>query len=369
MSRTSLAISPSKPSVIYAISSDQKEGVLGVFRSDNGGATWTNVAGTHFVKEEQMSYGNAIAVHPTDPRLVICGGVDLHLTRDDGKNWIRVTKWDAERGKRNYAHADHHCLLMPLEHPGLVYDMNDGGMDVSVDGGLTWANRSNGLAVSMFYDVDVSQRDGRMFGGGLQDNGTNLTRSGKPDDFVEITGGDGAGAQTDTYPGRPVRLIVPFAAGGLNDVVARLVAPYLERALGQPFIIDNRPAASGIVGTDATAKATPDGYTLLMVASSFTVIPATHQKVPYDAQRDLAPIVMVAKNALLFLVNPKVPAKSLAEFVTLAKADPGKFNYASPGAATQNSSRSGAVQPARRHQAAAHSLSRRRARHDRDGRG
>jgi tripartite-type tricarboxylate transporter receptor subunit TctC len=144
-----------------------------------------------------------------------------------------------------------------------------------------------------------------------------------------------AGAQTDTYPSRPVRLIVPFAAGGLNDVVARLVAPYLERALGQPFIIDNRPAASGIVGTDATAKATPDGYTLLMVASSFTVIPATHQKVPYDAQRDLAPIVMVAKNALLFLVNPKVPAKSLAEFVALAKADPGKFNYASPGAATQ----------------------------------
>jgi len=191
MSRTSLAISPSKPSVIYAISSDQKEGVLGVFRSDNGGATWTNVAGTHFVKEEQMSYGNAIAVHPTDPRLVLCGGVDLHLTRDGGKNWIRATKWDAERGKPKYAHADHHCLLMPLEHPGLVYDMNDGGMDVSVDGGLTWANRSNGLAVSMFYDVDVSQRDGRMFGGGLQDNGTNITLSGKPDDFVEITGGDG----------------------------------------------------------------------------------------------------------------------------------------------------------------------------------
>jgi tripartite-type tricarboxylate transporter receptor subunit TctC len=144
-----------------------------------------------------------------------------------------------------------------------------------------------------------------------------------------------ADAQTDTYPSRPVRLIVPFAAGGLNDVVARLVAPYLERSLGQPFIIDNRPAASGIVGTDATAKATPDGYTLLMVASSFTVIPATHAKVPYDAERDLAPVVMVAKNSLLFLVNPKVPAKSLAEFVTLAKASPGKFNYASPGAATQ----------------------------------
>jgi tripartite-type tricarboxylate transporter receptor subunit TctC len=143
------------------------------------------------------------------------------------------------------------------------------------------------------------------------------------------------GLRADTYPNRPVRLIVPFAAGGLNDVVARLVAPYLERALGQPFIVDNRPAASGIVGTDATAKAPPDGYTLLMVASSFTVVPATHPKLPYDPERDLAPIVMVGKNSLLFLVNPKLPAKSLSEFVALAKANPGKLNYASPGAATQ----------------------------------
>jgi tripartite-type tricarboxylate transporter receptor subunit TctC len=141
--------------------------------------------------------------------------------------------------------------------------------------------------------------------------------------------------RADTYPNRSVRLIVPFAAGGLNDVVARLVAPYLERALGQPFIIDNRPAASGIVGTDATAKAPPDGYTLLMVASSFTVVPATNAKLPYDPERDLAPIVMVAKNSLLFLVNPKVAANSLSEFVSLAKANPGKLNYASPGAATQ----------------------------------
>ena len=146
-----------------------------------------------------------------------------------------------------------------------------------------------------------------------------------------------AGARAEGYPSRPIRLIVPFAAGGLNDVVARLVGPYLERSLGQPVVVDNRPAASGIVGTDATAKAAPDGYTLLMVASSFAIVPATHPKLPYDAERDLAPIVMVAKNSLLFLVNPKVPAKSLAEFVALAKANPGKLNYASPGAATQSS--------------------------------
>jgi tripartite-type tricarboxylate transporter receptor subunit TctC len=142
-------------------------------------------------------------------------------------------------------------------------------------------------------------------------------------------------AQAETYPSRPIRLIVPFAAGGLNDVVARLVAPYLERSLGQPVIVENRPAASGIVGTDATAKAPPDGYTLLMVASSYTVIPATTPKLPYDPERDLAPIAMVAKNSLLFLLNPKVPANTLGEFVALAKANPGKFNYASPGHATQ----------------------------------
>jgi tripartite-type tricarboxylate transporter receptor subunit TctC len=145
----------------------------------------------------------------------------------------------------------------------------------------------------------------------------------------------GTSGHAQTYPDHPVRLIVPFAAGGLNDVVARLIAPYLERSLGQPFIVDNRPAASGIVGTDATAKATPDGHTLLMVASSYAVIPATHPKLPYDAERDLAPIATVAKNSLLFLVNPKVPANSLGEFVALAKANPGQLNYASPGAATQ----------------------------------
>src|SRR5258706_1217791 len=101
--------------------------------------------------------------------------------------------------------------------------------------------------------------------------------------FVMALGALGAAdAHADSYPNRPVRLIVPFAAGGLNDVVARLVAPYLERSLGQPFIVDNPPAASGIVGTHPTAKAPPDGHTLLMVASSFTVGPATNPQLPHD---------------------------------------------------------------------------------------
>jgi tripartite-type tricarboxylate transporter receptor subunit TctC len=144
-----------------------------------------------------------------------------------------------------------------------------------------------------------------------------------------------AAAQSSPYPTHPIRLVVPFAAGGLNDVISRLVAPYLEKALGQPVVIDNRPAAAGIVGTDAVAKAPPDGHTLLSVASSHTVIPATRSHLPYDAERDLAPITMVARNSLLFVVNPKVEAKTLTEFVALAKANPGKFNYSTPGPASQ----------------------------------
>jgi len=144
------------------------------------------------------------------------------------------------------------------------------------------------------------------------------------------------GANAQAYPNRTIRLIVPFAPGGLNDTAARLLQPYLEKALGQPVIVDNRPAASGIVGTDAVAKAPPDGHTLLMVASSHTVVPATNSKLPYDAERDFAAVAMVGKNPLLFVINAKVAAKTLPEFVALAKADPGKLNYATPGAASQS---------------------------------
>jgi tripartite-type tricarboxylate transporter receptor subunit TctC len=130
------------------------------------------------------------------------------------------------------------------------------------------------------------------------------------------------------------RIVVPFAPGGINDTVARLLQPYLERALGQTVIVENRPAASGIVGTDFVAKAPPDGHTLVMVASSFTVLPATSAKLPYDSERDLAPVAMVGKNPLLFVVNPKV-AKSLPEFVKLAREKPGALNYSTPGASSQ----------------------------------
>ena len=193
--RTSLAISLSNTNVIYAFAENELSGksdlLLGVFRSADGGKTWSEIGGDHFAKEGQISYGNTIAVHPKNPNQVLCGGVDLHLTTDAGKTWKKVTRWDADRGQPNYAHADHHHLLIPEATPDRVYDPNDGGLDVSDDGGLTWSNRSNELAVTMFYDIDVAQSDGRNFGGGAQDNGTVVTDSGHDNNFHEILGGDG----------------------------------------------------------------------------------------------------------------------------------------------------------------------------------
>ncbi len=144
-----------------------------------------------------------------------------------------------------------------------------------------------------------------------------------------------APAHAQANPPGLIRIVVPFAAGGINDVAARLIQPYLEKALGQTVIVDNRPAASGIVGTEAVAKAAPDGHTLLMVASSFTVLPATTAKLPYDSEHDLVPVALVAKNPLFFVINPAVAANTLGEFVALARRNPGKLNYATPGAASQ----------------------------------
>jgi tripartite-type tricarboxylate transporter receptor subunit TctC len=146
----------------------------------------------------------------------------------------------------------------------------------------------------------------------------------------------GVTANAQTFPNRVVRIIVPFPAGGLNDTVARLLQPHLEKALGQTVIVDNRAGASGILGTDAVAKSAPDGHTLVMVASSHTVTPATNSKLPYNTENDLASVAMVGKSPLLFVVNAKVKAKTLPEFIALAKASPGKLNYATPGAASQS---------------------------------
>jgi photosystem II stability/assembly factor-like uncharacterized protein len=189
--RTSLAIAASNPRVFYAQVADKNGGVLGVFRSSNGGGTWREVGGSHFAEERQMTYNNAISVDPADEDAVLCGGVDLHRTTNGGRSWKKLTRWFAERDEPDYAHADQHAICHPPGEPGLVYALNDGGMDVSRDGGDTWTNRSDGLATNMFYDLAAAASDGNMYGGGMQDNGTWLTLDGQADQFVETTGGDG----------------------------------------------------------------------------------------------------------------------------------------------------------------------------------
>ena len=140
-----------------------------------------------------------------------------------------------------------------------------------------------------------------------------------------------AGAQT--YPARPVRLIVPYAPGGGTDILARALAPRVSDALGQSLVIENRGGAGGNIGADAVAKSPPDGYTLLMAANTIA-INAGLQKLPFDPVKDFAPVTMLATAPLLLAVHPGVNAKSVAELIALAKASPGKLNFSNPGNGT-----------------------------------
>ena len=137
------------------------------------------------------------------------------------------------------------------------------------------------------------------------------------------------------YPDRAIRMIIPLPPGGVVDIVARLLQPHLEAALGQPVIVENRAGASGIIGANTVATADPDGHTLLLVPTTFTINPAIHAKLPFDPVRGFEPVALVARNSLIFLINPALKASTLKEFVDLAKAQPGKLNYATPGASSQ----------------------------------
>ena len=139
-------------------------------------------------------------------------------------------------------------------------------------------------------------------------------------------------AQAQAWPNRPVRFLVPFAAGaGINDIMARLVGQHLGAGLGQPVVIENRAGSGGIAGTEAAAKAAPDGYTFLMTNVSLITSAYLYSKLSYDPQKDLVPVTLVATSPLLLVVNPAVPAKSVQEFVAYAKAHPGKLNFGSGG--------------------------------------
>src|SRR5664279_5354096 len=142
-------------------------------------------------------------------------------------------------------------------------------------------------------------------------------------------------ARAADFPDHPVKLIVPTAPGGVNDIVARLIQPGLTAALKQPIVIENKSGANNIIGTNFVAKSPPDGYTLVVVPASHSVNPAVRRQMPFDTERDLTPIILIGKNALIFLVNPNVLAKSVQEFSALAKAQPNKFSFATPGVASQ----------------------------------
>jgi tripartite-type tricarboxylate transporter receptor subunit TctC len=140
--------------------------------------------------------------------------------------------------------------------------------------------------------------------------------------------------QAQDYPNRPVKIVVPFAAGGPADVYARFLGQRLQEALGQPFVVDDRPGGGSIVGTDAVAKSAPDGYTLLLMSNTHTVNESLIPNKPFVLTRDFVPVAPINYSDLVMVVHPSVPAKTLSEFIALAKREAGKLNYASSGPGT-----------------------------------
>jgi tripartite-type tricarboxylate transporter receptor subunit TctC len=143
-----------------------------------------------------------------------------------------------------------------------------------------------------------------------------------------------ASAIAQQYPTHAVRLVVPFPPGGPTDIVGRTIAQQLQDKWGQPVIVENRPGAGAIIGMDAVAKAAPDGYTLLLGSNSLSLNKSLYSKLPFDLDRDFAPVILVARIPNVLVVHPSVPANTVAELVALAKANPGKLNYASVGTGT-----------------------------------
>lgn len=142
-------------------------------------------------------------------------------------------------------------------------------------------------------------------------------------------------AWAQAFPSKPIRIIVPFAAGGPTDTHSRWAAQHLNAAFGQPVVVDNRGGAGGVIGTEVVAKAAADGYTLLGGnPGPLTIAPSVRKQLPYDPTRDFAPITLIARTASCMCAHPSVPAKGLKEFIALAKANPGRINYATPGVGT-----------------------------------
>jgi tripartite-type tricarboxylate transporter receptor subunit TctC len=141
-------------------------------------------------------------------------------------------------------------------------------------------------------------------------------------------------ARAQAYPSRPVRIIVGFSAGGVNDIVARLIGQWLSERLGQPFIIENRPGAGGNIGIEAVARALSDGYSLLLLGAVGAINASLYEKLNYNFIRDIAPVGSVMQTVNVLEVHPSVSARTVPEFIAFAKANPGKTNFASAGSGT-----------------------------------
>jgi tripartite-type tricarboxylate transporter receptor subunit TctC len=142
--------------------------------------------------------------------------------------------------------------------------------------------------------------------------------------------------RAQTYPSRQITLIVPFAAGGSNDVVGRAIGKKLSEAWGQPVVVENRPGAGGMIGTSAVAAAAQDGYTLLLVSSTFTINPAIKKNMPFDTIKDFTPVAFIARSPLLLVASRQLPVKSAREMLDLARSKPGQITYASAGLGSIN---------------------------------
>ena len=141
----------------------------------------------------------------------------------------------------------------------------------------------------------------------------------------------GATLAAEAYPSKPARLILPFGPGASTDIIGRIFAQQFSEAWGQTVVVDNRPGAAGILGTEMAAKAAPDGYTIFTYGINQAITPALHSKLPYDSLRDFIPLSLYATMPNILCVNPALPARNVAEFIKLAKANPGKYKYASSG--------------------------------------
>ena len=268
--RISLAISPTHPNVLYALVGNRRH-LKGVYKTTDGGDSWELTDTSSFKDEGQINYNNTIAVHPTDPDFVMCGIINIHLSRNGGANWHRVSTSERDGGApgqlpANFVHSDQHALI--IQNEKVILAGHDGGVSISQDGGVTWKDRSRGLVTTMFYDVDVCAADSRVFGGGAQDagsliagvepDGTLIDKNDDRHNFTRVLPGDGGWLVFD--PANPFKVFAasadsevqrhdpgqPFSnglqLGGWKDIKPKLSIE--ERVLRSLTLLAIRPAAA-----------------------------------------------------------------------------------------------------------------------------